>query len=190
MELLERAIIEKGEVLPGNVLKVGAFLNNQIDVKFLHELGKEIYEHFKDKGVNKILTVEASGIAMACLTALHFDCNVVFAKKNKTANVKGDVYSAECYSYTHNKTNTLIVPKEYLGESDKVLIIDDFLANGGAMNALIELVSQSGAKVIGLSAFIEKGFQKGGDDLRKQGYDLFSLAIIDEMKDGKIVFRK
>ena len=190
MELLERAIIEKGEVLPGNVLKVGAFLNNQIDVKFLYTLGEEIYNHYKDKGVNKILTVEASGIAMACLTAMRFDCNVVFAKKNKTANVKGDVYSAECYSYTHNKTNTLIVPKDFLGKDDKVLIIDDFLANGGAMNALLELVDKAGATIVGLSAFIEKGFQKGGDKLREQGYDVFSLAIIDDMEDGKIVFRK
>lgn len=190
MELLERAILEKGKVLPGDVLKVGSFLNNQVDVKFLYELGKEVYKHYIDKGVNKILTVEASGIAMACLTALQFGCNVVFAKKSKSSNVSGDVFSAECYSYTHNKTNTLIVPKEYLSKGDRVLIIDDFLANGGAMNALIELVNAAGAEVVGLSAFIEKGFQKGGDKLREQGYDVFSLAIIEEMREGEIVFRK
>lgn len=191
MELLQKAIREKGKVLPGNVLKVGAFLNNQIDVKLLAEMGKEIRAHFKDCEVTKILTVEASGIGLACITAQFFDCNVVFAKKTKTANVDGGLYSAECFSYTHKKSNVLIVPDEFLTKDDKVLIIDDFLAHGEAVNALMSLVNQAGAELTGVAIAIEKGFQKAGDDFRAKGINLCSLAIVDEMTaDGKIVFRK
>ena len=190
MEILERAITEKGKVLNGNILKVGSFLNNQIDVKLVSLMGRDIFAKFKDCDVNKILTIEASGIAIACITAQFFDCNVVFAKKSKTANVDGDVLSAKCYSFTHKTENTVIVPKEYLGKGDKVLIIDDFLANGEAVNALISIVNDSGAELKGVAIAIEKGFQGGGDALRAKGVNLYSLAVIDEMKDGKIVFRK
>lgn len=190
MELLQKAIKEKGKVLPGNVLKVGAFLNNQIDVKLLAEMGKEIRSHFKDCEVTKILTVEASGIGLACITAQFFDCNVVFAKKTKTANVDGGLYSAECFSYTHKKSNVLIVPEEFLNKDDKVLIIDDFLAHGEAVNALMKIVDQAGAKLTGVAIAIEKGFQKAGDEFRAKGINLCSLAIVDEMTDdGKIIFR-
>ena len=190
MELLERAILEKGKVLPGGVLKVGCFLNNQLDVRLLSEMAKDVYSYFKDKGVNKILTVEASGIALAVLVAEQFGCNAVFAKKSKTNNVEGELLSAECYSYTHKVMNNLIVPKEFLGKGDKVLLIDDFLANGQALFALKEITEKSGAELVGASTAIEKGFQGGGDKLREIGVDLYSLAIIDQMENGKIVFRK
>ncbi len=190
MELLERAIEQKGKVLPGNVLKVGSFLNNQIDVRLSVEMGKAIHAHFANCGVNKILTVEASGIGLACITAQFFDCDVVFAKKSKTANVEGEVYTAGCYSYTHKVMNTLMVPKEYLSAGDNVLVVDDFLAVGGAVNACRELISQAGAKLAGVAIAIEKGFQEAGDKLRAEGVNLLSLAIVDSMEDGKIVFRK
>jgi xanthine phosphoribosyltransferase len=190
MELLRQAILEKGKVLPGNVLKVGAFLNNQLDVKLLSSMADEIYNHFNNKGISKILTVEASGIALAVLVAERFGVNAVFAKKSKTNNVEGELLSAECYSYTHKVMNSLIVPKEFLGKGDKVLLIDDFLANGQALFALKEITEKSGAELIGASTAIEKGFQGGGDKLREIGVDLYSLAIIDQMENGKIVFRK
>lgn len=190
MEILERAIIEKGKVLDGGVLKVGGFLNNQIDVNLISSMGKDIYEKFKDCGVNKILTVEASGIAIAVIAAQFFKCNAVFAKKSKTVNVDGELYSAKCFSFTHKNENTLIVPKEYLDKSDKVLIIDDFLAHGEAVNALMEIVEQSGATLAGVSVAIEKGFQGGGDELRKKGVNLYSLAVIESMDNGQVVFRK
>lgn len=190
MELLERAIIEKGKVLDGGVLKVGSFLNNQIDVNLISAMGKDIYEKFKDCGVTKILTVEASGIAIAVITAQFFNCNAVFAKKSKTVNVDGELYSAKCFSFTHKNENTLIVPKEYLNKNDKVLVIDDFLAHGEAINALTDIVNQSGATLSGVAVAIEKGFQGGGDELRAKGVNLYSLAIIDSMEDGKLVFRK
>ena len=190
MQLLENAILNKGKILKGNILKVGSFLNQQIDVNLLYEMCKDVYGKFKDCGVNKVLTVEASGIAIACMTAQFFGCNAVFAKKSETANLDGDFYSAECFSFTHKTLNSLIVSKEYLSEKDNVLIVDDFLANGEAVNALIKIVGQAGAKVAGVAIAIEKGFQGGGDALRKKGIDLYSLAIIDSMSDGKIVFRK
>ena len=189
MKLLERAIIEKGKVLSGGVLKVGSFLNNQLDIKLLSAMAKDIYEKFKGAGVNKILTVEASGIAIAVLVAQQFNCNAVFAKKSKTVNVDGELYSAKCFSFTHKNENTLIVPKEFLGKGDKVLIIDDFLAHGEAVNALTDIVGQAGAELKGVAIAIEKGFQGGGDELRKKGINLYSLAIIDSMENGKIVFR-
>ena len=190
MKLLEDAILTKGKVLNGGILKVGSFLNNQLDIKLLVELGRDIYDRFHDCGVNKVLTVEASGIAIACLTAQFFDCNVVFAKKSKTLNLDGDNYSSDCFSFTHKTQNKLIVPKEFLGKDDKVLIVDDFLAHGEAVNALIDIVGQAGATVSGVAIAIEKGFQGGGDALREKGVNLYSLAVIDSMEDGKIVFRK
>lgn len=190
MEILERAIVEKGKVLGGGILKVGSFLNNQIDVNLISEMGKDIYERFKGCGVNKILTVEASGIAIACFTARFFNCNAVFAKKSKSVNVDGEVYSADCFSFTHKNLNKLIVPKEYLSETDNVLIVDDFLARGEAVNALMSIVEQSGAKLKGVAIAIEKGFQGGGDALRDKGVNLYSLAVIDSMENGQVLFRK
>ena len=190
MELLEKQILEKGKVLPGNVLKVGSFLNQQLDVKLLNELGKELYKHYHNCEVTKILTVEASGIALSCITAQFFNCNVVFAKKTKTANMDGASYSAECFSYTHQKLNNLVISKEYLTKDDKVLIVDDFMAYGEAANACIDLVRQAGATLVGVGIAIEKGFQGGGDKLRDKGIDVCSLAIIDSMDDTSLVFRK
>ena len=190
MELLERAIMEKGKVLSGGILKVGAFLNNQIDINLVSAMGKDIYEKFKDCGVTKILTVEASGIAIAVITAQFFNCNAVFAKKSKTANVDGQLFTAKCFSFTHKDENTLIVPKEYLDKNDTVLIVDDFLAHGEAVNALTDIVKQAGANLAGVAIAIEKGFQGGGDELRRKGVDLYSLAIIDSMENGQVVFRK
>ena len=190
MELLRQAILEKGKVLPGNVLKVGAFLNNQLDVKLLSSMADEICAHFNNKGINKILTVEASGIALAVLVAERMGVKAVFAKKSKTSNVTGGVYSADCYSFTHDKLNTLIVPEEYLSKDDKVLIVDDFLAHGEAVNSLTQIVSQSGATLVGVAIGIEKGFQGAGDKLREQGVNLYSGAIVDKMTEKRITFRK
>lgn len=190
MRLLEDRIKLDGKVLRGNVLKVDSFLNNQIDVELLVELGKEIYSRFKDCGVNKIVTIEASGIALASITAQFFHCKMIFAKKSKTSNMSNDVYVSSAYSFTHNVTNNVVVSKEYLGEKDNVLLIDDFLANGEALNALIDIVNQAGATLKGIAVAVEKGFQGGGDKLRAKGIDLLSLAIVDKMDENGIVFRQ
>lgn len=190
MRLLEDRIKLDGKVLRGNVLKVDSFLNNQIDVELLVELGKEIYSRFKDCGVNKIVTIEASGIALASITAQFFHCKMIFAKKSKTSNMSNDVYVSSAYSFTHNVTNNVVVSKEYLSEKDNVLLIDDFLANGEALNALIDIVNQAGATLKGIAVAIEKGFQGGGDKLRAKGIDLLSLAIVDKMDENGIVFRQ
>ncbi len=189
MESLKKTILEKGKVLPGNVLKVGAFLNNQLDVKILGEMADEIFAYFKDKNVTKIATIEASGIALAILVAERFGVNAVFAKKSKTANVDGDFYMSECFSYTHKVTNNIIIGKEYLSSSDRVLVVDDFLAHGQAVYALKNIVEQAGATLVGVTIAIEKGFQGAGDKMRSEGIDLYSLAIIDSMDDCKVVFR-
>ncbi|MBR2337209.1 MAG: xanthine phosphoribosyltransferase [Clostridia bacterium] len=189
MEILRQAILEKGRVLPGNVLKVGAFLNNQLDVKLLSSMADEIYNHFNNKGITKILTVEASGIALAVLVAERFGVNAVFAKKSKTANVDGELLTAECYSYTHKVMNNLILGKEFLLPGENVLVVDDFLANGQAVYALKTLVEKAGANFSGVAIAIEKGFQGAGDKIRGEGIDLYSLAIIDSMSDSQIVFR-
>lgn len=190
MKILEDKILEYGKVLPGHVLKVDCFLNHQIDVKLLKAMAEELYNAFEGAGVNKILTVEASGIALATMVADRFNCPLVFAKKNKTSNVANDVYSALVHSYTHNKDNNVIVSKCYLNANDVVLIVDDFLANGCALRGLISLVEQAGGKVAGCGIAIEKGFQKGGDDLRKDGFKVESLAIVEEMTDNSLTFRK
>ena len=190
MELLEREIEKYGQVLPGNVLKVGSFLNQNINVSLNLKMGEEICNHYIDKGITKVLTVEASGLTIAFAAAQAIGCDMAFVKKSKTSNVSGETYSANCHSYTHNTDNLLTLPKEYLSKNDKVLIVDDFLANGNAFTALKSIVEQSGAKIVGFSAAIEKGFQGGGDALRREGYDVFSLAIIDSMENGKLVFRK
>lgn len=182
-------IAAKGKVFPGNILKVDSFLNHQIDTDFLNEVGREYYERFKNDGVNKILTIEASGIGIACIAAQHFHVPVVFAKKNKTKNIASNVYSSNVVSYTHSREYTVIVSEQFLGPDDRVIILDDFLANGCAMMGLIDIVKQSGATLIGVGAVIEKGFQRGGDMLREQGVRVESLAVIDSMTDDSIIYR-
>jgi len=191
MELLKQKILTEGEVFEGNILKVDCFLNHQIDCVFLREAGKEFYRLFKDEGVNKVLTIEASGIAIGAFVAQEFECPLVFAKKSKTKNIKGDVYSAPVDSFTHGTTSDVIVSKRFLGKGDRVLIVDDFLAVGNALNGLISIVEQSGAVVAGCGTVIEKGYQHGGDKLREKGYKVESLAIIEKMNDktGEIIFR-
>ncbi|MBQ9781770.1 MAG: xanthine phosphoribosyltransferase [Clostridia bacterium] len=190
MKLLEQKILNEGKVLPGDVLKVDCFLNHQMDVAFLTELGKEIYNHFKNCNVNKILTVESSGIGLACLTAQFFNCKVLVAKKNKSSNISNNVYVAKVYSYTHQKENNIVVSKEYLLSDDNVLIIDDFLANGNACLGLIDIVNQAGGQVKGISCAVEKTYQGGYDKLASLGIDVYSLARIEKMQDGKITFVK
>jgi len=190
MELLKSAILEKGKVLPGDVLKVDCFLNHQIDIQLLSKMGKYVYDNFSDCRVDRILTVEASGIAFACLTAQFFCCPVVFAKKSKTSNVPGDCYMATVKSYTHGNVNDIIVSKDYIKAGENVLIMDDFLAHGEAANGLVSIVKSAGAKVVGVVAAIEKGYQKGGDELRAKGYNVMSLAIIDSMDLSGIKFRE
>lgn len=186
MERLEERIRRDGKVYSGDVLKVDSFLNHQIDVAFLCEVGKEFHRLFADCGVNKILTVEASGIGVACLTAQYFGCPVLFAKKSKTSNLSANVWSATAHSYTHGTDNTLVVSGEYLGHGDRVLIIDDFLANGCAANALLEICAKAGAEVAGVGIVIEKAYQSGGRMLREKGVRVESLARIASMsvEDG------
>ncbi len=190
MRILEERIIKDGKVFPGNVLKVDSFLNHQLDVKLLSQMGEELKKLYNDCGITKILTIEASGIGVGCMVAQYFDCPLVFAKKTKTINIKGDVYTSKVESFTHQCTYDIIVSKSFLTENDTVLIVDDFLAKGNALLGLIDLVNQSGAKLAGCGIAIEKGFQGGGDLLREKGIRVESMAIIDEMDDetGKITF--
>ena len=190
MELLETAILNKGKVLEGNILKVDNFLNHRIDVDLLSKMGEFVYEHFKTASVTEILTVEASGIAFACLCAEHFHCPVLFAKKSRSKNLGAGVYTAEAKSYTHGTVNNLMVSSDYIGKNDRVLIVDDFLATGEAAFALKSIVEQSGATLVGFVSAIEKGYQGGGDKLRSQGVDVLSLAIVDEMDVEHVKFRK
>lgn len=191
MNLLQKKILSDGVIKPGNVLKVDSFLNHQIDVPFISELGKEFYKLFGDRKVDKILTIEASGIGIACLTAVYFSVPVVFAKKSAGSNMDKEVYATEVKSFTHNKVNHVVVSKKYLNKGEHILIMDDFLANGCAVEGLIDLVNQAGGLVEGVGICIEKGFQGGGDELRRKGVDVKSLAIIDKMdpETGSIVFR-
>ncbi len=190
MDLLKKRIIEDGIVREGNILKVDNFLNHQIDVQLLNEIGKEFKKLFAEKEINKILTIEASGIAIASVAAQYFDnIPVVFAKKAKSKNIDGDVYTSSVNSFTYGKEYTITVSKKYLNENDKVLIIDDFLAVGKAMDGLLDVVSQAGAQVSGIGIVIEKGFQPGGERLREKGYNLQSLAIVDSMENCAIKFR-
>ena len=191
MQLLKEKIQKEGKIKAGNVLKVDRFLNHQMDIDLLMEIGKEFKRRFSDAEVNKILTIEASGIGIACLAALSFHVPVVFAKKTQTKNIAGDVYTTKVQSYTHGREYDIIVSKEFLGKGDKVLLIDDFLANGKALEGLIDLVKDSGAELVGAGIVIEKGFQAGGDVIRKKGVRLESLAIIESMDEesGNIVFR-
>ena len=192
MELLKEKIRKDGVVKPGNVLKVDNFLNHQIDVALLDEIAKELKRRFGDAPITKVLTIETSGIAIACAVAREYGVPVVFAKKSKSVNMDGDVYVAEVESYTHKKTNQVIVAKKFLNENDHVLIVDDFLANGCALQGLISIVDGAGAEVVGCGIVIEKGFQEGGHRIRNLGFHLESLAIVDSMDDktGEIIFRQ
>lgn len=189
MKLLKEKILKDGVVREGNILKVDNFLNHQIDIEFMNEIGKEFYRLFADKNITKILTIEASGIAIASITAQYFNVPVLFAKKAKSKNIDGDLYTSVVKSYTYGKEYTITVAKKFLGSEERVLIIDDFLANGAALNGLIDVVKQAGASVEGLGIVIEKGFQHGGDKLREEGYNLHSLAIVESMDNCEIVFR-
>ncbi len=191
MELLKQKILNEGEVYEGNILKVDCFLNHQIDCVFLSEIGKEFHRLFKDEGVNKVLTIEASGIAVGAFVAQEFGCPLVFAKKTKTKNIAGDVYTTSVESFTHGTTYNIMVSKRFLGKGDKVLIVDDFLAVGNALNGLIKLVEESGAELAGCGTVIEKGYQHGGDKLREKGIKVESLAIVESMdhETGEVVFR-
>ncbi len=191
MRLLKERILKDGRVKPGNVLKVDSFLNHMIDIDLLNEMGKEFKRLFAGCQINKILTIEASGIGIACIAAQYFGVPVVFAKKAQSINIDGDVYSARIESYTHKKSYEVIVSKRFIGPKDRVLIIDDFLSNGCALIGLIDIAASAGARVEGIGIAVEKGFQSGGAILRNMGIKLESLAIIDKMnpEDGSIEFR-
>lgn len=192
MNFLEERIVKDGIVKEWNVLKVDSFLNHQMDITLFNEMGAEFKKRFEGKNINKILTVEASGIGIACVVAMHFNVPVVFAKKSKSINIDGDMYIAEVESFTHKCKNQVIVSKKFLNEDDHVLIIDDFLANGCALQGLISIVNQAGGAVEGIGIAIEKGFQVGGQIIRNLGYQLESLAIVDSMDatTGTINFRE
>lgn len=192
MNFLEEKIVKEGIVKEGNVLKVDNFLNHQMDIELFNEMGKEWKKRFEGKNINKILTIEASGIGIACIVAQHFNVPVVFAKKSKSINLEGEMYTAEVESFTHKNKNQVIVAKKFLNENDRVLLIDDFLANGCALQGLIQIVQSAGATVEGIGIAIEKGFQTGGKIIRNLGYQLESLAIVDAMnaETGEILFRE
>ena len=191
MNFLEQRILKDGIVRPGNVLKVDSFLNHQMDINLMEEIGREFKRRFADKHITKVLTIESSGIGIAAFVAKEFGVPLLFAKKSKSINIAGDMYIAEVDSFTHKNRNQVIVSKKFLGENDHLLIIDDFLANGCALQGLIAIANNAGATVEGLGIVIEKGFQIGGNVLRNMGYHLESLAIVDAMNDetGEITFR-
>ena len=191
MKELKDRIRKDGKIKAGNVLKVDSFLNHQMDIRLFEKIGQEFKRRFADAEINKILTIEASGIGIACVVAQSFDVPVVFAKKTQTKNIAGEVYTTKVESYTHGRIYDIIVSKEFLGKGDKVLLIDDFLANGKALEGLAQLVADSGAELVGAGIVIEKGFQVGGDMLRAKGIRVESLAIVDSMDDktGTITFR-
>ena len=191
MQLLKERILKDGVVKPGNILKVDSFLNHQMDIDLFNEMGKEWARLFADRPVTKILTVEASGIGIACVAAQHFHVPVVFAKKTQSLNIDGEVYTTKIESFTHKRVYDVIVSKKFLSPEDHVLIIDDFLANGCALEGLIEIVQKAGATVEGIGIAVEKGFQKGGDLIRSKGVRLESLAIVESMdaETGEITFR-
>ena len=192
MNFLEERIVKDGVVKEGNILKVDSFLNHQMDVKLFKQMGEEFKKRFAEKNINKIMTIEASGIGIACIVAECFDVPVVFAKKSKSVNIDGDVYYAEVESFTHKCKNQVIVSKKFLNPEDHVLIIDDFPANGCALQGLISIVTQAGAVVEGIGIAVEKGFQQGGKIIRNLGYQLESIAIVEGMNaaDGSIQFRE
>ena len=192
MQLLKERILNDGVVKPGNILKVDSFLNHQMDIDLINEIGKEFKARFSDCPITKILTIEASGIGIACIAAQYFHVPVVFAKKTQSINLDGDVYSTKIQSFTHRRIYDVIVSKKFLSPEDHVLIIDDFLANGCALEGLIDIVKSSGATIEGVGIAIEKGFQKGGDLIRGKGIRVESLAIVDGMnaETGEVYFRE
>jgi len=189
VELLKEKILKEGRVLEGNILKVDSFLNHQLDIELLNEMGKEFRRRFQDKTITKILTVEASGIAIAAIAAQYFKVPVVFAKKTESKNLDKEVYEGSVYSYTKAKHYKIMVSKRYIGKEDNILIIDDFLANGQAILGLKEIIDAASARLVGAGIVIEKGFQEGGSLLRKSGLHIESLAIIDSMSRDSILFR-
>ena len=190
MKELEQRILKDGDILGGGILKVDSFLNHQLDITLLKHIGEAFYEKFKDDKVTKIVTIEASGIAIACFAALKFNVPVVFAKKAQSHNLGNEVYTSKVHSYTYDRDYDITVSRKYLSEDDTIVIIDDFMANGLATEGLLDIAKQAGAKVAGIGICIEKGFQPGGRRLRDKGYKLVSLAIVDEMKEGEIRFRE
>ena len=192
LNFLEERIVKDGIVKEGNVLKVDSFLNHQMDIRLFDQIGEEFKKRFEGTPINKILTIEASGIGIACVAARQFDVPVIFAKKSKSINIEGEVYVAEVESFTHKCKNQVIVSKKFLNPDDNVLIIDDFLANVCSLQGLISIVTSAGANVAGIGIVIEKGFQTGGQIIRNLGYHLESLAIVDEMDaaTGNIIFRE
>ena len=190
MKLLQDRIAKDGKVLPGNIIKVDGFLNHRVDVSLLKELADEFYSIFAEDKPTIIMTVEASGIALATVTAERFGLPLLFAKKAKSDNIEGGLYKSEIYSYTYKKAVNLIVSAEWLSSSDRVLVIDDFLANGEALRGVIDIAHQAGAEVVGVGVAVEKGFQPGGQKLRDHGYKLHSLAIIEHADENGIVFRE
>ena len=190
MKALEEKILREGQILPGAIVKVSSFLNHQLDVDFLMEMGKEIAARFEGCGVTKILTIETSGIAVAMGVAAAMHVPVVFAKKHHTANLSGEMYTAQIHSYTHGNDYTAVVSCDFLHKNDVVLLVDDFLANGKALQGMMQIVGQAGATVAGVSCAIEKGFQGGGDALRRAGVRVESMAIIDSIEGGTVTFRK
>ena len=191
MNFLEERILKDGQVREGDILKVDSFLNHQVDIALLEQIGDAFYEHFKDKGITRVLTVESSGIAIAYPVARRFGVPAVFAKKARSMNLDGDLYTSIVHSYTYNVDNVVTLSKQYLHADDCVLIVDDFMANGKAVQGLLDICRQAGASAAGIGIAIEKGFQNGGRLLREAGVDLYSLAIVDSMNvDGTIVFRE
>ncbi len=188
MQLLKEKILAEGQVIGNDILKVDRFLNHQIDVNFLNMIGREFHQRYKEEAVTKILTVEASGIAIACITAQYFNVPVVFAKKGQARNLDQQTYTSQVYSFTRSTTYNIMVAKSYVTAEDRVLIIDDFLANGRAVMGLIDITEQAGANLAGVGIVIEKGFQEGGALLRQAGVNLQSLAKIESMTTGKIIF--
>lgn len=189
MEILKNKIIEQGKILNGGIIKVDSFLNHQVDIKLLNKIGVEFKERFKDYKIDKILTAEVSGIAIAAIVAQYFKVDMVFARKTESKNLDKDKYESEVYSYTKEKTYKIMVSKKYLKENENIIIIDDFLANGKAVEALIDIINKSKSNLIGVGVVIEKGFQEGGKNLRNSGVKLESLAIIDSIQEGEIKFR-
>ena len=190
MNVLEQRILKDGRVLPGDIIKVDGFMNHLVDVELMRELARDIHCHFEGREITKVMTVEASGIPMATIVAAELGVPLLFAKKAKSDNIEGGLVKSEIFSYTYKKKVTLIVSAEWISPEDKVLIVDDFMANGEAMRGLVDIIGQVGAELVGVAIAIEKGFQGGGDRLRAQGVDVYSLAIVEKAEPGNIVFRE
>ena len=190
MEILKERIRREGRILPGNIVKVDGFLNHRVDTALMGQIADEFARYFDTKNITMVLTAEASGIALATVCAQRYGVPMVFAKKAKSDNIEGGLYQSDIFSYTYKKKVTLIVAQEWLGPEDKVLIIDDFMAKGYAMRGLIDIVQKAGAQLMGIGVAVEKGFQDGGDSLRREGYDVHSLAIIDSVDNDQIIFRE